>query len=110
MFIILNHLRVFKTPSCLNIMENPRKPNDYVEQLTNYVLKNLEKGYTIDALRVSLINQGYSRITIESAIEKANKKLAGRISPIKEKPQINYRIIPEPERRGFWETVKGWFR
>ena len=69
------------------------KPNDYVEQLAEHIEKNILKGYTLDSLRVSLASQGYSRISIEKAIEIANKKLASKIPPMKEKPQITRKII-----------------
>lgn len=71
------------------------QPKDCVQQLTEYIIKNLTKGYTLDALNVSLINQGYSRVSINNAIDRANKQLAERIPPIKEKPQIIYKAIEE---------------
>jgi len=74
------------------------KPNDYVEQLAEHIEKNILKGYTLDSLRVSLISQGYSRISIEKAIEIANKKLASKIPPMKEKPQITRKIIYDNDK------------
>ena len=68
---------------------------NYIHQLADYVLKNLSKGYTVDALRFSLINQGYSKISVDNAIEIANKKLAAKAPIMKEKPQITYKIIDE---------------
>ena len=68
---------------------------NYIKQLADYVLKNLSKGYTQDALRFSLINQGYSKISVDKAIEIANKKLALKAPLMKEKPQITYKIIDE---------------
>ena len=73
-------------------------PKDYLQQLANYIKKNLVKGYTIESLKFSLMSQGYSRLSVENAIELANKQLALQITPIKEKPQITYKIIPEPEK------------
>lgn len=75
------------------------EPKDYVQQLADHIKKNLSKGYTIESLRFSLLGQGYSRIAVENAIELANKQLASKIPPLKEKPQITYRIIPEPEKQ-----------
>ena len=49
---------------------------NYKKNLVDYFKKNLKKGYTTDALKWALINQGYSRINIEQAIEQANKELA----------------------------------
>jgi|TARA_B100002003_G_C14114015_1_gene535836 hypothetical protein len=85
------------------------------QQLADYILKNLKKGYTLDSLRFSLVSQGYSKISVENAIELANKKLAEHIQPIKEKPTITYKIIKdddepilvEPKKESFWERVFG---
>ncbi|MAH06640.1 hypothetical protein CMI38_00135 [Candidatus Pacearchaeota archaeon] len=85
------------------------------QQLADYILKNLKKGYTLDSLRFSLVSQGYSKISVENAIELANKKLAEHIQPIKEKPTITYKIIKdddepvivEPKKESFWDKVFG---
>lgn len=88
------------------------QPKDCVQQLTEYIIKNLTKGYTLDALKVSLINQGYSRVSITNAIDRANKQLAERIPPIKEKPQIIYKAIEEDtfRKKGFFIFIKKIFR
>ena len=65
----------------------------HIQQLTEHIKKNLKKGYTSDSLRFSLINQGYTKISIEKSIELANKQLADEIDELKEKPQITYRVI-----------------
>lgn len=67
----------------------------HIEQLSDYIKKNLRKGYTLDSLRFSLVSQGYTRISVENAIEHANKDLATEIPLMKEKPQITYRIVEE---------------
>jgi hypothetical protein len=69
------------------------KPQSHIQQLAEHIEKNLNKGYTLDSLRFSLMNQGYSRISVDKAIEMANKQIAEKIPPIKEKPQIIYRTI-----------------
>jgi len=87
------------------------QPEDYIQQLANHIKTNLKKGYTIDALRFSLMNQGYSRISVEAAIEKANQQLAAQAPVMKEKPQIFYKIEPEiPVKKSFWKILKDWFR
>ena len=73
-----------------------QKPSTGVtNQLAGYIKKNLKKGYTLDSLRFSLINQGYSKISIENAIEIANKEIAEEIPPLKEKPEITYKVIAD---------------
>ena len=66
---------------------------NYIKQLAEYIIKNLSKGYTLDALRFSLMNQGYSKISVDKAIEIANKQLAAEAPIMKEKPQITYKIL-----------------
>ena len=96
------------------------EPKNYVEQLADYIQKNVKKGYTADSLKYSLMTQGYSRISIESAIKIANKKLAETVPPIKEKPQILYKRITSDNKEielshltktpSFWKKLKGLFR
>lgn len=85
------------------------EPKNYVQQLADYIKKNLAKGYTIDSLRFSLKEQGYSRISIENAIELANKQLAAEAPPMKEKPQIIYKVVEpaEPVKKSFWKWLFG---
>ncbi|MBS3080857.1 hypothetical protein J4221_05275 [Candidatus Pacearchaeota archaeon] len=89
------------------------KPRSHVEQLAEYVKKNIKKGYTLDALKFSLINQGYTRFSVENAIALANKQLAEEIPPIKEKPQITYKIedkeIELKQKKSFWNFLKKLF-
>jgi hypothetical protein len=68
---------------------------DYKKNLVNYFKKNLKKGYTIDSLRLALINQGYLKILVEQASEKAIKELSEEAPILKEKPVIKYEIIDE---------------
>jgi len=82
---------------------------DCISQLANYIKKNLTKGYTVDSLRFSLISQGYSRISVEKAIEIANKNLALKIPKIKEKPQIKREIIPISSSKKNSEKKKNSF-
>ncbi len=68
---------------------------DYKRKLVNYFKKNLRKGYTGEALHWALVNQGYSRILIESAYEVAIKELAQEAPVVKEKPKISYTLVDE---------------
>jgi len=73
-------------------MYNSKTP---AQQLADHIKNNLKKGYPLDALKFSLINQGYSKISVENAIELANKQIAEEIPKVKETPQITYKIIEE---------------
>jgi len=101
------------------------KSQSITQQLADYIKNNLKKGYTIDSLRFSLFNQGYSKISVDNAIELVNKQLAEEIPKIKEKPQITYRIVSDNsnsedndsseitisnsnQKKGFWKRLFGF--
>ena len=84
------------------------KTIDYMSQLVNYFKKNLKKGYPLDALKFSLINQGYSRTAVESALETANKELATEAPKFKEKPMIKHELIDEDDNSV--EVKKPWWK
>jgi len=84
----------------------------YKRKLVDYFKKNLSKKYSQDALKFALIDQGYSRSTVENALEQANKELAEKAPILKEKPVIKYEIIDENDKpilikRPWWKRVFG---
>lgn len=86
------------------------RPEDHIQQLANYIKNNISKGYTIDSLKFSLLSQGYSRISIDKAIDLANEQLAKKAPILKEKPQITIKTYPEyEEKKGFFKKLKSFF-
>ena len=92
------------------------QPKSITEQLADHIKRNLAKGYNQDTLRFSLMSQGYSRITVDTAIERAHKELASTIPLVKEKPQITYKIINQDnqpiktievssEKKPWWKRI-----
>ena len=86
---------------------------DYKEQLIDYFKKNINKGYTPDALRFSLMKQGYSRVAIDQALMEANKSLAEKAPAFKEKPVITYEVLDNNNRpvklsSSLWRKFKNW--
>ncbi len=71
------------------------REEDYIQQLADYIKKNLVKGYTLDSLRIALESQDYSRSAIERAAQLANEQLAKQAPPMKEKPRIKYKIVSD---------------
>lgn len=69
------------------------------QQLADYIKKNISKGYTADALKYSLLKQGYSRTSVEKAIETANQQLAATVPKMQEKPVVKYEVIDEEEMK-----------
>jgi len=73
------------------------RSTDYIQQLADYIKKNLQKGYTLDSLRFALQDQGYNKSSIERAITLANEQLAKLAPKLKEKPVIKVERIPFSE-------------
>lgn len=69
----------------------------YIQQLASYIKRNLAKGYTLEALKISLEKQDYSRASIERAIKLANEQLAASAPVMIEKPVIKYEVISDSE-------------
>jgi len=85
------------------------KSKDYIQQIADYVKKNLAKGYTIDSLRFSLQSQGYTRLSIDNAIKLANEQLGEKAPLMNEKPQITYKLIT-PDSTYTYEKKHGFFK
>lgn len=87
--------------------------SSYRIKLIDYFKKNLKKGYPVDTLRVALINQGYSRPTIDEAARQAINEMAAKAPVLKEKPKIEHKIIiddnPIVVKKSFSKKIIDWF-
>jgi len=86
-----------------------------IQNLVDYFKKNLAKGYNFESLKWALINQGYSKSLIETAIVQAHKELAETAPVLKEKPKIKYEIIDENDnpitiKKSFWKKIRSLFK
>ena len=89
-----------------------KKP--YIDEISEYVRKNLKKGYTKDSLRVALITQGYSKFEVDKAIKKAEHELASQAPKLDTKPVIKYESMDpknmetyNKEKKSFWKRLFG---
>ncbi len=85
----------------------------YRRKLVEYIKRNLKKGYPIETLKIALINQNYSRPTIEEAIIEATNELASEAPTLKEKPKIEHQIIfdePFVEKKSFFKKLFSLFK
>lgn len=85
---------------------------NYRGKIVEYFRKNLKKGYTVESLRWALIGQGYTKASVDRAIEELNKDLAKKAPVLKEKPVIKYEIIDENDnpvkiKKSWWKRVFG---
>lgn len=87
-----------------------RKEN-YLNQLAEYIKKNLKKGYTKDSLRWALVNQGHSKMEIEKAFKIVDQELASEAPILETKPEIKYEVVePEDaivEKKSWWKKFLG---
>ena len=81
---------------------------NYIQQLADYIKKNLAKGYTLDSLKIALEAQEYSKESIERAVKLANEQLASKVPTMQEKPVIKYELEPPIEEKTFWQKIKSW--
>jgi len=80
-----------------------------MQQLVNYIKRNLSKGYTLESLKWALINQGHSRVEVGKAIKFANEQLSLQAPKLVEKPVIKIETEPPIEKKSLWQRIRSWF-
>jgi len=97
-----------------------------IDDLVRHIKKNLSKEYKEDSIRWALINQGYSRTTVDKAMNQAIKEIESEHKVLEEKrkeaerPKITYQLYDEnnnlvksknikgsPSRGSFWKRLFG---
>lgn len=84
---------------------------NYLNEIADYIKKNLKKGYTKESLKWALVNQGYSKIEVEKALKKVDIDLGQQAPVLKTQPIINYEAIPVEEsedEKPFWKRWLGF--
>ena len=88
--------------------------NTYKKKMIDYIKRNLKKGYQIETLRVALINQNYSRASVDESIKDALKEMASEVPAIKVKPQIEHEVIAEEPfveiKPSLWKKLVDFFK
>ena len=86
-----------------------RKDKNYLQNLADYVKKNLRKGYTKESLKWALVNQGHSRLEVEKALRLVDAELASEAPILKTKPVITFEAFEPPaeEKKSFWSRLFG---
>jgi len=85
------------------------KRNSYMDDVVEYIKRNLKKGYTKESLAQALLTQNYSKMEVKKAIQRVDEDLA-KIAPKIEKPIIKHEIIDfskiEVEPESFFSKLK----
>jgi hypothetical protein len=85
-----------------------KKDKNYLQNLSDYIRKNVKKGYTKESLRWALVNQGHSRLEVEKALKLADAELAAAAPILRARPEIRVEIMPPvEEKRSFFQRLFG---
>ena len=88
-----------------------KQKEDHINNLVEYIKKNMAKGYNPDSLRWALISQGNSKMEVDKALAVAQKEIA------KQAPQSSSQIEPQitlntediqpsvQESQSFWKKL-----
>jgi hypothetical protein len=85
------------------------RDGDYMKGLVRYTQRNLSRRYTVDQIRLTLIQQGYSRAAVDRAIKIALESMPH--PKVEAKPEPKIEVVehePVPERkRTFFQKIFG---
>jgi len=86
------------------------RESEYRNKLMDYLRKNMQKGYNTESLRWALVDQGYSRTMVDSAIKEASSEMS-KLSAQREKPVITHEIVTEEPaempKKSWWKSFFG---
>ncbi len=85
------------------------RESEYRKKLTDYLRKNMQKGYDTESLRWALVDQGYSRTAIDAAIKEVSSEFS-KARASQEKPVIKHEIVtdqPEQPKKSWWKRFFG---
>ena len=83
---------------------------NYLNEIADYIKKNLRKGYTKESLKWALVNQGYSKIEVEKALRKVDLDMGQEAPVLRTQPVIKYEAVPIEEvedEKPFWKRWLG---
>lgn len=89
------------------------KESEYRKKLTDYLRKNMSKGYNIESLRWALVSQGYTRTDIDKAIEEVNREMEAAKKKLEEKPVVKYEVFDNDNQQVYpqkpwWKKIFFW--
>jgi hypothetical protein len=85
------------------------RDGDYMKGLIRYTQRNLSRKYTLDQIRLTLIQQGYSRAAVDKAIKLALESMPKPKIEVKAEPKIEI-VEHEPvpaRKRTFFQKLFG---
>ena len=88
------------------------RDGDYMKNILAYIEKNTARGYSIDQIRFTLMQHGYSRAAIERGLRMFERtRPAVPAKPIiQESPVVEAVAEPVAEEKGFFSKMFGFFK
>lgn len=86
------------------------KKKNSLTELSEYIRKNIKKGYTKESLKWALLSQGYSRLEVDKAFAKVDYDLAHEAPILKTRPEIKHEIIAEEDYMSISHDKPFWKR
>ena len=87
------------------------RDGDYMKQVIAYIERNAARGYSMDQIRFTLMQHGYSRAAIERGMRIYNQNKPAVVEQVKvEEPVVQpvAEAVVE-EKKGFFSKVVGFF-
>lgn len=88
-----------------------------IEDLCDYLRKNIEKGYSVEALKWALVKQGNPRLEVEKAVAIVSKESVRMMKKVESmntlqnqtpsQEQSSQEPVVEPEKKPFWKRILG---
>ena len=86
------------------------RDGDYIKGLIRYAQRNLSRRYTVDQIRLTLLQQGYSRAAVDRAIKVALESMpkapAAEVRPEPKIELVEHEPVPE-RKRNFFQKIFG---
>ena len=90
------------------MIKSMKKDKNYLDDLAEYITKNLRKGYTKESLKWALVKQGHSKLEVDKAILLVERQMASQAPILNTKPEIKYEAEPVVhEKVSFWKRIFG---
>ena len=86
------------------------KKKNSLTELSEYIRKNIKKGYTKESLKWALLSQGYSRLEIDKALAKTDYDLAHEAPILRTRPEIKHEIVVEDDYMSISPDKPFWKR
>lgn len=85
------------------------RDGDYIKQIVSYIERNSSRGYSIDQMRFTLLQQGYSRAAIEKAMRIYEQSRPRPVEVKKEEIPAVEPVVSVQQKKGFFSRMFGFF-